>query len=356
MKNPSRRAALLSGGLAAAAVLCFALLGGCSHGLKRYDSIRFPGPLDTAVAAPSGVRVTFLGVSTLLIRDSATAFMTDAFFSRPQLPSLLFPLRPNQGRIDYVFARLKAGGQGVDRLEAVIPFHAHYDHAMDAPIVADSLRARLIGSASVAAVARSEKGGDTIETVRAGDRARVGRFEVTFIECIHGPPDRWPGVVGAPFRTPAKVGRYRTGNCFTLLVRHQARCLLVTGTAGFVPGAMRDARAEVVYLSIGGLGKQDALYRASYWDEVVRDMGARRVVLIHWDDFFRPLSRPLIPAPRLGDDLGETIEHYRVLAERDRVDLRVAREWTAADPFAGLPPDTTRVSANCAAPAPVPAG
>ena len=37
-----------------------------------------------------------------------------------------------------------------------------------------------------------------------------------------------------------------------------------------------------------------------YWTETVRAVGARRVVLIHWDDFFRPLSKPLRALPYAG--------------------------------------------------------
>ena len=36
-------------------------------------------------------------------------------------------------------------------------------------------------------------------------------------------------------------------------------------------------------------------------------VGATRVVLIHWDDFFRPLDQPLRALPFLGDDLDVTM-------------------------------------------------
>src|SRR5262249_21551598 len=117
----------------------------------------------------------------------------------------------------------------------------------------------------------------------------------------------------------------------------EGRTILVHGSAGFVPGALAGRHADVVYLGAGGLGRQDAARRGAYWKEVVEATGARRAVLIHWDDFFLPLSRPLAPLPPLADDLAVTMADLSERAARDHVDLRIGREWAAADPFAGLP-------------------
>ncbi len=47
----------------------------------------------------------------------------------------------------------------------------------------------------------------------------------------------------------------------------------------------------MVYLGIGQLGLQPESYFVEYWTEAVRAVGARRVVLIHWDDFFPATDR-----------------------------------------------------------------
>ena len=52
-------------------------------------------------------------------------------------------------------------------------------------------------------------------------------------------------------------------------------------------------------------------YLVNYWTETVRAVGARRVMLIHWDDFFRPLSKPLRALPYPGDDLGVSMRILR---------------------------------------------
>lgn len=353
MKSVSRRT-LLPLGLVVAVVL-LAVTQGCAPSLKPYERMRLPA--DPAVRADSGLRVTFLGVSTLLIQDDTTAFLTDGFFTRPRLGTYLWGrMRPDHEEIAAALDSLNVYRVGADRpgarrLSAVIALHSHFDHAMDAPLVARMTGATLFGSQSTANLARSYVPHGVIDTVRDGDIVQVGDdFKVRVVECIHGPPDRWPGTIEAPLDTVSRVGGYRTGNCHALLIRHGARSLLVTGTAGFIPGALDSVRADVVYLSVGSLGKQKPVYRASYWNGVVRATRARRVVLIHWDHLFRPLFEPLTAAPRLKDNLARTIRQYCALAVRDRVDLRLAREWVPADPFSGLPAGGARLPGGCPAP------
>jgi L-ascorbate metabolism protein UlaG (beta-lactamase superfamily) len=145
-----------------------------------------------------------------------------------------------------------------------------------------------------------------------------------------------PGEVTAPLTPPARTRDYRLGECYTVVIAHDGRTILVQGSAGFVPGALKDVRADVVYLGVATLGKQPAAYRDSLWQEVVVATGARRVVAIHWDDFLRSLSRPLRPMPRLMDDFSETM---RFLLSHDAAgdpEVRLPVEFVPTDPFAGL--------------------
>ena len=74
--------------------------------------------------------------------------MTDGFFSRPSLATVgLGRIAPSASRIDDSLQRM-----GVDRLEAVLPVHTHFDHAMDSAAVAQRTGARLVGGESAAQV------------------------------------------------------------------------------------------------------------------------------------------------------------------------------------------------------------
>jgi L-ascorbate metabolism protein UlaG (beta-lactamase superfamily) len=278
--------------------------------------------------------VTFLGVATLLVDDGETQLLTDGFFSRPGLLSAgLRRIAPSRERIAACLDR--ADGT---RVRAVMPVHSHYDHALDSAVVADTTGALLIGGESTANIGR---GGDLpderIRVVASGDEVQVGAFAVTFIESEHCPPDRFPGEIIAPVVPPVKVGAYHCGEAWSILVEHSSsNRLLIQGSAGYVEGALADRSAEVAYLGIGQLGKQDPAYMEAYWEHTVRAVGARRVVLIHWDDFFRPLDQPLRALPYLGDDLDATMRVLAPLAEADGVALHFPTVWQREDPWAGV--------------------
>ena len=61
--------------------------------------------------------------------------------------------------------------------------------------------------------------------------------------------------------------------------------------------------------------------------------GARRVVLTHWDDFFRPLDQPLRALPYAGDDLDETLRVLGRLADEQGVALHLPTLWRREDPW-----------------------
>ena len=96
--------------------------------LGRPNLADYAGFFDAPAAQQgSPLTVTWAGVTTLLIDDGESALMTDGFFSRPSLAEVgLRALSPSAPRIDGSLARL-----GVQRLEAVLPVHTHFDHAMD---------------------------------------------------------------------------------------------------------------------------------------------------------------------------------------------------------------------------------
>jgi L-ascorbate metabolism protein UlaG (beta-lactamase superfamily) len=296
--------------------------------LRRYAH-RFDVP-----PATGGLAVTFLGVASLLLDDGTSAVMTDGFFSRPPLLKVaLGRLAPDTERIAAALART-----GTRRLDAVLPVHTHYDHAMDSAVVADRTGALLVGGESTAYVGRGHGlPEDRIRRVTPGEPMTFGAFTLTWLESQHCPPDRFPGVVTAPVVPPVRAAAYRCGEAWSVLVEHTSgRSALLQGSAGFVAGALAGRRADVAYLGVGQLGVQDEDYIRSYWAETVEAVGARRVVLTHWDDFFRPLTLPLRALPYAGDDLDVSMRVLDELAGRQGVALHLPTLWRREDPWSGL--------------------
>jgi L-ascorbate metabolism protein UlaG (beta-lactamase superfamily) len=301
--------------------------------LGRPDLDDYRGFFDQPAATQgSPLSVTWAGVTTLLIDDGESALMTDGFFSRPSLLTVgTRKLTPSLPRIEGCLTRL-----GVERLDAVMPVHTHFDHAMDSALVAKQTGAKVVGGTSAAHLGRgAELPDDRLLVVTPGEPVSLGAFDVTLFVGDHCPPDRFPGVITAPVIPPVRASAYRCGESWSTLIRHRPseRRLLVVGSAGFVPGALHGQRADVVYLGIGQLGLQPARYIVDYWDEAVRAVGATRVVLIHWDDFFRPLHDPLRALPYAGDDLDVSMRVLARLAAEDGLPLHLPTAWERADPW-----------------------
>ncbi|WP_116451620.1 MBL fold metallo-hydrolase [Blastococcus litoris] len=286
-------------------------------------------------AATGAFGVTFLGVSSLLFDDGEHALLTDGFFSRPSLLRVgLGKVAPDDARIDAALARLDLGG----RLRAVLPVHTHYDHALDSAAVAQRTGADVVGGRSAANLARGAGlPADRIVVAAPGEPIALGSFTVTPLVSDHCPPDRYPGEITAPPVPPVRAGAYRCGEAWSLLVGHAGgRTALVQGSAGFVAGALEGRTADIAYLGVGQLGVLDEAYIREYWRHTVEAVGARDVVLVHWDDFFRPLDEPLRALPYAGDDLDVTLRVLGRLAADQGVGLHLPTVWRREDPWARL--------------------
>lgn len=299
----------------------------------RPDISRYADRFDLP-EADQGLSVTFLGVSTLLVGDGTSAVMTDGFFSRPSLLAVVARrIAPHHARIDAALERAE-----VTSLDALVPVHTHFDHAMDSAVVAARTGARLVGGPSATNVGRGgDLPDDRIVHVTTGEQVTCGAFTLTLVESRHCPPDRYPGAINDPVVPPVTASSYRCGEAWSLLLEHTGgRSALIQGSAGFAPGNLSGRSADVVYLGVGQLGLQDEDYIRTYWKETVEAVGARRVILIHWDDFFQPLSKPLRALPYLGDDLDRTIRVIDRLATEQGVSLHFPTLWRREDPWAGL--------------------
>ncbi len=292
-----------------------------------------PGPAARAPGSDDSVRVTFMGTATLLFDDGETAFMTDGFFDRVRMGQVAFgKLSPDRALVSRMLARAN-----VTRLAAVIPIHSHYDHALDSPLVAELTGARLVGSQSSANIGRGwGLPEERIHVVKDREAMSFGRFRVTFVVSAHSPGDHYPGTIDRPVVPPAPADAYRTGECYSLLVEHGDRTFLVHGSSGYVAHGLDGQRAEVVFLGVGSVGKLTDDFRESYWREVVSAVGARRVVVIHWDDFFVPLDEPLVALPYVADNFATTMTFLRSRSNAERVDIRIPEVFVPFDPLVGI--------------------
>lgn len=268
----------------------------------------FAAPPAAQTASP--IHVTFLGNTNILIDDGETRILTDGQFTRPGLMKSFFGAAPDKQAIAQELHSLN-----IVSVDALIPLHTHIDHAMDAPEVAFQTHAKIYGSASARRIVagwvdfnsgsveadeyRNLLGDDRFQSVSGGDTEKIGNFSVMFLDAGHVPVFGHKKAIKRPLKPPKGALSYKPSPVLALLIEHSGRRILIISSAGLVPKEAaeqwRNVRADVVLLSIAGLGRRDDNYVDTYFRQMLDGPGARKAVPIHWDDIFRPLERPLTP-------------------------------------------------------------
>jgi L-ascorbate metabolism protein UlaG (beta-lactamase superfamily) len=249
------------------------------------------------------VKVTYLGNTTILISDGKTNLLVDGFLSRPGLlRTMLWRIAPDRDKLAGELTRA-----GITKIDALLVGHAHHDHALDAPVVAEMTGAVVMGTESYRQIhlgAHPKHGDRGLITVpKEGRQEKFGRFVVTFRLSDHVGShtllQSWiEGDIKTPLKTPAHYSRFKCGDVFVIHIAHPQGNLVVTTTAGAVEGQLEGLTADVVFLGIGFLDKECCKKQQLYWRETVTKTAPDLVVPVHWDNFSKKLHKGLKPAPR----------------------------------------------------------
>jgi L-ascorbate metabolism protein UlaG (beta-lactamase superfamily) len=222
----------------------------------------------------------WLGVAGLEFTADGYSLLIDPFFTRPGKLALLSGKR--------VRPDAKLIAQHITSADAILVTHAHYDHLLDVPEVMHQTGARAYGTANTCDVlALHNISVEKVERIGSGDHLSLGPFEVDVFPAIHtripfqrllnGPLEK--RLLVRP-HLPLRLMDYRMDTCLSFHIR--------TGDRAFLVGN-HPVPADVLFIAPYNKGRPV--------DEAVKVINPRQVVLIHWDDFTRSISSPLLSMP-----------------------------------------------------------
>lgn len=266
----------------------------------------------------SATRVTFLGISSFLVEESPDTLLIDGFFSRTGLLTVK-KVEPNAERIEAVLESLciltlgSAETTGPSspclanqrkQLSYVLPLHGHFDHALDSAYIAARTGAALVTDASglriqAATQRRFEPSSTafdwTVPPVLVNDlkphkkqTVPFGNHDITLFYVPHAWNLIYPNfarITDDKFKFRSNIFQLGEGLPLAAHIRTPSGDMLIVASPEMPPNKLADVelKADVVFLSLGGLGLKSRETIAEYFSSAVLAGGARRVYPIHWD-------------------------------------------------------------------------
>jgi L-ascorbate metabolism protein UlaG (beta-lactamase superfamily) len=292
MRNLRRNSRIAFAGLLAIVIVIVAVVA--LRWDRRSDLSEIGWQYAESIEGDAGaVSVTWFGVTSLLFDDGETQILIDGTFTRIPISKILLlrKVYSDIANINFTLANFQ-----INRLAAIVPVNSRYIHAMDIGAIANRTSAVVLGSESSANIARGAAVPVDQYQILADEESRqFGNFTITLIESEHTPSGfggkPWfPGSIDEPLRQPARIGAWRAGVSYSVLISHPRGTSLVHAGGGYRKNKLNGRSADVVMLGVAGMAELGRSYASEIWRDVVAPTGAAKVFPLHYDDFSEPFG------------------------------------------------------------------
>ena len=228
------------------------------------------------------MEITFrwLGIAGIEFTTGGHTLLIDPVFTRPPAWAVLGGVRVTP---DPALAARHA-----PRCDHLLITHGHDDHLLDAPTILRQTGAGGCGSPNTCAILRlGGVAANRVACIAPGDRFTLGPWRAQALPAWHvkTPLDwRINGPLSSNARYPLPLLDYRMDTCLSFALACGERRVLV--------GNHPQGPVDTIFVA--------PFLPPNLLRNLLTTCRPRRVVAIHWDDFSRPLSRPLKPLSYLG--------------------------------------------------------
>ena len=244
-----------------------------------------PDPGHAQRPPATGVRVTYLGTNAFLLEAADAVVLVDPYFSRIAFVpvALNWHIEPNVKRIEAALARLPK------QVDLILVTHAHFDHLLDVPQIAQRTGARVMASPTGCYLARAV--GLPISQAVPVEPGQVRTHGRAAVRVIEGKHDRlfgrvpYPGALDKVPPRPVKVSDWVLGTTLAFVIEMGGQRIYIDsgGTKEMLPPKDQPA----VDLAILGVSLSDGRERLV---DALRRLRPRYFMPSHQDNFFVPLE------------------------------------------------------------------
>lgn len=328
-----------------------ALLSSCAKSVKpliKAGLIPMGERISIPYVIPSThtINIVYTGCGGVLISKGKEAILTDPFYTGQWLGRLITGVKIKPKNTRKVFTSLNAVVNTKTDIKAVLVAHSHYDHLQDLPylleknLLADQVK--IIGSSSTHCTLNDFKKDEELIDAdkhvhgQSGDSAGSWisvseHMRVMPIKSGHAPHTKKKYVMKGstcdkPFRWFKKATRrsngfkWKDGTVYSFLIdildeskNTEFRIFLQSSSCnapwGFPP--MTDGKE----IDLALLGVASAQNVTNYPNAALTKLHAKKVLLIHWEDFFRDLYHKKPKSVRKTDMnkfISDLKTHYKV--------------------------------------------
>jgi hypothetical protein len=302
---------------------CFGLLG-CTHKIRKFypEIVAGTAPVQAKLtpSASQKVGITYLGCGNLVVEQNGEAIMTDPFFSNQKVRSLIGRISTKPEMYRFWKGRLEANA-AKSSVRTILVSHTHYDHVMDLPtllhdhyfqnlnvVYGNRYMPKMLThfkddgpklDSLTQAVAYNPNGNDTEwKWIQASPHIRF-----LPIKSDHAPHTRNILFMKKPLKQgyfeknlvwpTDKVGGFKwtVGDSYSFLVdfiqKDTLRLFIQTSASNLPNGLPPKSELDKKAVDIALMCYASAPHVKDYPNKWVELMNPKKLVLIHWEDFFR---------------------------------------------------------------------
>ena len=222
------------------------------------------------------LHIRWLGVAGLELISHGQVLLIDPYLTRVPFRKQWFGrISSNQPLISSI----------ITKSNYILVTHPHWDHLMDVPYIARITDSIVFGSENTRKILEiCGVPGDRIRITENEKTFHIGNYAVKATLAEHGKaPGFLPGELKPGLKYPLTARDYRMDENYSFAIECDG--IRIVTDPGMMPANLPPA--EILAVS--------PKYTQAYYKHIIETVKLRVIIPIHWDNMWRPLSRPLVP-------------------------------------------------------------